>query len=192
MAFALTHNQITSLHADSFSGISEMVTLKLDFNRLHHIDYDTFSKQCCLVKLYLSGNSLFSVGFQISNKLVEVDVSFNLISSISLENRTSLRGVAIYPNPWACKCLLRFWKETEKQGIEILKSYSLRTPLKEEHPLCIVADYTTCAANSVIAVNTLYKEYFNTINYNNLGKFVYRRDDDFVDNGSTIIWYQLH
>ncbi|KAK9746170.1 BspA type Leucine rich repeat region (6 copies) [Popillia japonica] len=172
---ALAYNKITSLDALTFSGIFGVEILWLQFNKINYIAHDTFSIHLDLKRLYLSGNSLLYLDFNSPKSLQYLDVSFNLISSILFENTTELVGVSIYPNPLICKCLLRFWKKIGKLNIEIRESLFLKTPLEEEYPMCIAANYITCGEDSAIADNALYKEYFKLVNYCNLWDFSYRR-----------------
>lgn len=191
VALALVHNRISSLHANTFDGITELVTLKLDFNKIYYIHYDAFSKQCCLVHLYLSGNSLTSLHFQVTSTLKYVDASFNMITSTSLENPTALETISIYPNPWSCQCLLRFLKEIGKRNIEITQTDSLKVAWKDEFPICL-AYFAECDGQNLLVRNLLFLKYFQLIDYNALGKFVYKRGDDFVDYGNgTMIWYNV-
>lgn len=189
-ALAITHNQIFSLSTNTFDGLLELLTLKLDFNQIHNIEADTFSRQCCLRNLYLPGNSLGSVNFTITNKLELVDVSLNMIYSIVLQDNTSLKKMSIYPNPWACKCLRKFWKQLHKKDISLEETHSLKVPWKEEYSVCSAFD-VECNMENLIVKNFMHINYYKTTNYTNFGKYVYNKEDDFVDLGDYTLWFTL-
>lgn len=171
----LAYNQITSLHVDNFSGITGVARLNLQFNKIHYIAYDTFSNQLVLKNLDLSGNSLLYIGFKISNRLNFVDVGFNLISWISLQNKTALTGFSIYPNPWECKCLRQFLRKSEELNIKICNM-----PLQTDTPACVVVEGSTC--NNSIISDTVHRKYFQAVNYNTIGKFVYRQENQTLNS----------
>ncbi|KAK9746171.1 Leucine rich repeat [Popillia japonica] len=172
---SLSHNQIRSLHTNTFSGLTDMEMLFLEFNKIHYMDYDTFTTQCQLMKLYLAGNSLTNLEFQIANRLGFVDVSFNLISAILLGNETTLSSVSIHPNPWACKCLKRFLNESIALNIKIRESDFLRISNDRGAPSCSNVE-TECDIDTIRA-NALQREYFKSNDYNNLGILEYRERD---------------
>lgn len=187
IALAITHNEIVSLTSNTFDGIVKLITLKLDFNKIHYIEENTFSKQCCLIKLYLPGNFLTNVKF-ITDTMEKLDVSLNMINSIILQNATALRRIYIYPNPWACKCLRKFWKQVYENYIYIGETYSLKVPWKDEYPVCVAFDIQ-CNTDNLIVGNFMHASYYNIVKYTDFGKYIYSKQDDFADMGDYIFWF---
>ncbi|GJQ77313.1 hypothetical protein Trydic_g20732 [Trypoxylus dichotomus] len=170
LALAITHNEIRSLDDDTFSGLIELVTLKLNFNKIISISPNAFLNiKCCLTKVYLPGNSIVYLDFKTPNELVEMDVGFNQISSIPLEDTTTLRKISIHPNPWSCGCLTQFKKECEKKNIEIKDTYALKEPTTGVNPICVALNIT--CTNIRVDAQKLRDIYFSLIDYNAFGNY---------------------
>lgn len=180
-ALSITHNLVTRLDAYTFSGIKGLKTINLNYNKIQSINPRTFSSINSLETLYLSGNMLLNANFEIRNKLRNVDLSFNKISYLPMDDFTPLWIMSIYPNPFECVCLRRFWKFISRKGIKLWETKSLRRPWKDEYPLC-VAKYDNCDPN-VQSYADHADEYFRLVNYDDLGKHNYRKEDEFIDLG---------
>jgi Leucine-rich repeat (LRR) protein len=80
----LEHNLIKDLDENTFLKLNNLVTLRLDFNRLEHFNLK-FSKDNKLKELYLNNNQIFSINFgAFSNlhKLKTLDLSYNKLERI--------------------------------------------------------------------------------------------------------------
>ncbi|GJQ77306.1 hypothetical protein Trydic_g20726 [Trypoxylus dichotomus] len=180
-ALSMTHNLIARLDETTFGGIKGLKSLKLNYNKIESIHPKTFSSINSLQIVYLSGNLLERIDFEIRNNIINIDVSFNRLSYLSLSDYTSLWIMSVYPNPFECNCLRELWKYISKKRIQIWSSKVLKEPWKDENPLCI-AKYDHCSPSSQ-DYSQVRKEYFRIVNYNLLGRPRYTKGEDFVDLG---------
>ncbi|XP_071142419.1 slit homolog 2 protein-like isoform X3 [Mytilus edulis] len=82
----LSYNQINSLDATSFSGLTSVHTIVLSFNRISSIDADFFSVLRTVKSLFLGNNKINSIdatSFSGQSSLKILDLSFNEIPSIN-------------------------------------------------------------------------------------------------------------
>lgn len=181
-ALSMTYNFVTILEENTFSGIKGVKSLMLSYNKIHSIHKKTFSSVQTLEIVYLPGNMLNTVNFEIKNNLKNIDVSFNRINYLLLDDNVLLWIMSIYPNPFECSCLRKFWKFTSKKQIQLWDTKSLKYRWKDEYPLCI-AKYTVCHPETQI-FDDVEADYFRKIDYNRLGRPIYVKEHDFIDLGT--------
>ncbi|KAK9717831.1 BspA type Leucine rich repeat region (6 copies) [Popillia japonica] len=152
----IENNRIMYLADDVFREMDRIKKIYLNNNNIHHIQDYTF-KNLGPIYLDLHGNDLLQINFLNGALLKHLDVSFNKISYLSLDNSTSIESMQVCPNPWHCQCLKEFWKYAENHNITIVDS-SIQYDTK---PICIAASLECVNNYAYDVVRDLYFKKFN-------------------------------
>lgn len=161
----LQENQIVHLYKNTFEGILSVKGIYLSGNHIYHIEEMTFkalaSKSALSLDLHM--NSLTQINFLKETNLERLDVRYNLISYITLENTTKIASIYTHPNPWNCKCLLDFWKFADAQ--KIIVDENTNSALTPNIPYCI-AEKFDCGKN--VNYDEVRDRYFKEVIYDKL------------------------
>lgn len=87
----LQHNNITSIAADAFSGLTSLRTLNLSYNHLETLPMDTFANNKELREIHLQSNELYDLPkgiFHRLEQLLVLDLSSNQLTSHHVDNTT--------------------------------------------------------------------------------------------------------
>ncbi|GJQ81501.1 hypothetical protein Trydic_g14656 [Trypoxylus dichotomus] len=131
----LSSNSIIFLESNAFQNVENLTTVHLNKNRITFIEAAVFRKQ---TRIDLSSNYLDNINFLGETKLEYLDISFNQISSLQLSEETYIEEIIIYPNPWNCQCLRKFWRLAWKRGTRY--GYPSLPVLNSSVPVCIDRD----------------------------------------------------
>lgn len=166
----LANNKITKIHKNTFEEIRSLTKLNLQYNNIHTIE-DFESND--LRGLLLAGNWLTDVDFLKKLQLTYLDVSFNKISFIDIQNVFSIRGIIIHPNPWQCACLRKFWKESARYELTFRDSPELLKAWDPTFPICIVPDEQgyVCTFKKDKQFSLVQENYFQIIHYDEICKY---------------------
>lgn len=153
----LANNKLMSLTKYTFRGIVRLSEVVLSYNNIYHIEDMTF-KKFSNSNIFLRGNMLTRINFLNNTKVKYLDLSLNKLSYIWLDQSTKLGSIAIYPNPWDCSCLKRFWRYVDYKSISIFNEQTAKSS-----DLICIAKYTQCTENNNF--DNLREEYFRKIDY---------------------------
>lgn len=155
-------NKITWLGKNTFDGIKNLELLDLLDNGISYIQDGTFS-QLTLSQLDLSENMLTETTFLLNTQIKYVHIGMNLVSHMFLNNSADIKSMTIYPNPWRCECLRKFWVYTNAKSI-VLREPPRYVKWKDEFAICIVLT-TDCTQN---AGDQARNDYFKKISFTKL------------------------
>ncbi|GJQ81503.1 hypothetical protein Trydic_g14657 [Trypoxylus dichotomus] len=131
----LSENLLMFLKKDSFNKIQKLKEIYLRRNRILYIEAGTFENlQLWLIDLAQNFLHDIAVLGKITSR--RLDISFNKVSYIQLLEETNIEHLTIYPNPWNCQCLHKFWKLAWKRGI----TYGFDpawSKMNETTPICV-------------------------------------------------------
>lgn len=156
----VTSNKVSWIGKDTFAGIKNLEYLDLFDNGIFCIQDGTFSS-LKLRQLDLSENLLTQTNFLFDTNIGYLHIGINMVSYMFLNSSANIQSMTIYPNPWRCECLRKFWTYANVKEIKLMEPPTYIN-WKDEFPICVVQSMECLQQDGDDETRS---EYFKTLSF---------------------------